>query len=77
AGGAGRPAPPAGVPTGVPAAAVLASVRARLVELAGREFPLTVLAADRVPLTAGGKGRFIVSEYQPTGPEPVAGDVAR
>lgn len=49
-------------------AAVLASVRAELVRRAGREFPLTVLPAQRVPMTGGGKGRFVVSEYVPAAP---------
>ena len=43
--------------------AVLASIRDTLFELAGGPFPLEVTAADRVPITAGGKGRFVTSEY--------------
>jgi hypothetical protein len=34
-------------------------------DLAGGPFPLEVTAADRVPITAGGKGRFVTSEYGP------------
>lgn len=34
-------------------------------ELAGGPFPLEGAAADRVPITAGGKGRFVTSEYHP------------
>jgi phenylacetate-CoA ligase len=45
----------------------LASVRATLFELAGGPFPLEVVAADRVPITPGGKGKFVSSWYQPTG----------
>jgi len=45
--------------------AVLASVRATLFELAGGPFPLEVVAADRVPITPGGKGRFVSSQYEP------------
>ena len=44
-------------------AAVLDSVRGHLFEVAGGPFPLQVLVADRVPLTVGGKGRFVESEY--------------
>jgi phenylacetate-CoA ligase len=44
-------------------AAVLDSVRGHLFEVAGGPFPLEVLPADRVPLTVGGKGRFVESEY--------------
>jgi hypothetical protein len=46
------------------AGAVLASVKDVLFELAGRSFPLDVAAAERVPITAGGKGRFVTSDYQ-------------
>jgi phenylacetate-coenzyme A ligase PaaK-like adenylate-forming protein len=46
------------------AGAVLASIKDALFELAGRSFPLDVAAAERVPITAGGKGRFVTSEYQ-------------
>jgi phenylacetate-CoA ligase len=49
-------------------AAVLEGVRERLLEAAGGPFPLEVLPAERVPLTAGGKGRFIESEYRPDPP---------
>lgn len=45
--------------------ALLASIRDTLFELAGGPFPLEVAAADRVPITAGGKGRFVTSEYHP------------
>jgi phenylacetate-CoA ligase len=45
--------------------AVLASVRATLFELAGAPFPLEVVAAERVPITPGGKGRFVSSQYEP------------
>jgi phenylacetate-CoA ligase len=45
------------------AAAVLDSVRGHLFEVAGGPFPLQVVAADRVPLSAGGKGRFVESDY--------------
>jgi phenylacetate-CoA ligase len=44
-------------------AAVLNSVRAHLFEVAGSPFPLEVVPADRVPLTVGGKGRFVESDY--------------
>jgi phenylacetate-CoA ligase len=44
-------------------AAVLNSVRGHLFEVAGGPFPLQVVAADRVPLTDGGKGRFVESQY--------------
>jgi phenylacetate-CoA ligase len=44
-------------------AAVLDSVRGHLFEVAGGPFPLEVVPADRVPLTVGGKGRFVESEY--------------
>ena len=56
-------APPWGSP--VDRSAVLASVRAALFELAGGPFPLEVVAADRVPITPGGKGRFVSSQYEP------------
>jgi phenylacetate-CoA ligase len=44
-------------------AAVLDSVRGHLFEVAGGPSPLEVVPADRVPLTVGGKGRFVESEY--------------
>jgi phenylacetate-CoA ligase len=44
-------------------AAVLNSVRGHLFEVAGGPFPLQVVAADQVPLTDGGKGRFVESQY--------------
>ena len=44
-------------------AAVLDSVRGHLFEVAGGPFPLQVLVAERVPLTVGGKGRFVESDY--------------
>lgn len=47
----------------VPDGAVLYSDT--FLELAGGPFPLEGAAADRVPITAGGKGRFVTSEYHP------------
>jgi phenylacetate-CoA ligase len=44
-------------------AGVLDGVRAHLFGVAGGPFPLEVVPADRVPLTPGGKGRFVESEY--------------
>jgi phenylacetate-coenzyme A ligase PaaK-like adenylate-forming protein len=46
---------------------VLETVRATLFELAGGPFPLEVVAADRVPITPGGKGKFVSSRYRPAG----------
>jgi phenylacetate-CoA ligase len=48
-------------------AAALEAVRRRLIEAAGGPFPLEALAAERVPLGPGGKGRFIESEYRAVG----------
>jgi phenylacetate-CoA ligase len=48
------------IPDGtVPVPGVLATLRARLVEIAGEPIPLEVVPADQVPITAGGKGRFV------------------
>jgi phenylacetate-CoA ligase len=46
---------------------VLETVRATLFELAGGPYPLEVVAADRVPITPGGKGKFVSSRYRPAG----------
>jgi phenylacetate-CoA ligase len=66
------------VPDGtVPVPVVLATLADRLREIAGEPFPLAVLAADRVPITPGGKGRFVeVAEPPappPARPAPLAG----
>lgn len=42
-----------------------ADARAWLHESAGRQFDLSFQQADRLELTPGGKGRFVVSEYRP------------
>lgn len=44
--------------------AVLASVREEMYRLAGAEFDLELTLADKLPLTVGGKGKFITSEYE-------------
>jgi phenylacetate-CoA ligase len=57
------------IPDGtVPLDVVLTTLRARLVDLAGEPAPLEVLAADRVPITAGGKGRFVEVAPAPAPP---------
>lgn len=53
------------VPDGtVPFDQVRATVRDRLLELAGGPFPLEVVAADAVPISEGYKGRFVESDYR-------------
>jgi phenylacetate-CoA ligase len=42
---------------------VFDSVRQEMFRLAGGTFDLEVVRADRLPLTTGGKGKFITSEY--------------
>jgi phenylacetate-CoA ligase len=42
---------------------VFAGVRREMYRLAGGPFDLDVVRADRLPLTAGGKAKFITSEY--------------
>ncbi|MEV0345157.1 AMP-binding protein [Nonomuraea sp. NPDC050680] len=51
------------VPSGDPPGEVLATVRDKLFGLAGGEFPLEVVPAETVEITAGGKGRFVTSDY--------------
>lgn len=43
----------------VPEAELFGTLRSRLLALAGEDFPLELVRADEVPLTAGGKGRFV------------------
>lgn len=45
-----------------------AGVRARLLAVAGCDFPLEVVRTDSVEITAGGKGRFVTSEAVVPGP---------
>ncbi|MFD0883970.1 phenylacetate--CoA ligase family protein [Streptosporangium algeriense] len=42
---------------------VYTTVRQKLFTLAGGEFPLEVVPAETVRITAGGKGRFVTSDY--------------
>ncbi|MCA2221831.1 phenylacetate--CoA ligase family protein [Nonomuraea aurantiaca] len=51
------------VPSADPPGEVLATVRDKLFGLAGGEFPLEVVPAETVEITAGGKGRFVTSDY--------------
>ncbi|MFD1538567.1 phenylacetate--CoA ligase family protein [Nonomuraea guangzhouensis] len=51
------------VPDAGEAGQVLATVRDKLFGLAGGEFPLEVVPAESVQITAGGKGRFVTSDY--------------
>jgi phenylacetate-CoA ligase len=44
--------------------AVFATVRAKLFDLAGGEFPLEVVTAQSVLITPGGKGKFVTSDYR-------------
>jgi phenylacetate-CoA ligase len=54
------------VPDGsLPADAVLDGTRRSLQERAGAAVPLEMHRGDRLPLTAGGKGQLVVSEYAP------------
>jgi phenylacetate-CoA ligase len=43
--------------------ALLRDVRRDVFVRAGGPFDLTVVPADDVPLTVGGKGKFVTSEY--------------
>lgn len=42
---------------------VFDSVRKEMFRLAGHEFDLELVTAEKLPLTVGGKGKFITSEY--------------
>ncbi|MEV4513846.1 hypothetical protein AB0K00_33430 [Dactylosporangium sp. NPDC049525] len=54
------------VPDGsLPADAVVAGTQRTLQERAGAAIPLQLHLSDRIPLTAGGKGQLVVSEYAP------------
>lgn len=48
-----------------PAEAVLSSTEVTLVSRAGGPMPLEMRLGDRLPLTAGGKGRLVESRYTP------------
>jgi phenylacetate-CoA ligase len=48
----------------VPVPALLDSVRAVVLREARQELPLELVPADRVPLTPGGKARFVQSDYR-------------
>lgn len=51
------------VPANTPQDEVFATVREKLIGLAGGEFPLEVVAAESVLITPGGKGKFVTSDY--------------
>jgi phenylacetate-CoA ligase len=46
-----------------PLPATFAAIRETLLRLAGEPFPLELRPAERVEITAGGKGAFVVSDY--------------
>ncbi|MET7462740.1 AMP-binding protein [Nonomuraea sp. NPDC005501] len=51
------------VPSGGDGQEVFETARAQLFGLAGGDFPLEVVAAESVRISAGGKGRFVTSDY--------------
>lgn len=54
------------VPDGtMPPDTVLANARASLLRRAATDVPLTMRCSDRIPLTPGGKGQVVVSDYAP------------
>jgi phenylacetate-CoA ligase len=46
-----------------PAEPILDAVRTRLFDVAGGPFEIDLVTAAQLPVTAGGKGRFVASEY--------------
>jgi phenylacetate-CoA ligase len=54
------------VPDGsIPADAVLANTRRTLLRRANVDLPVQMHLSDRIPLTPGGKGQVVISEYAP------------
>jgi phenylacetate-CoA ligase len=54
--------------------AVATAYRRALDDLAGRRVEVDVVQVDRVELSAGGKGRFLRSDYRWRDGEPLGGD---